>query len=283
MASKQTRSPGRGKGFSIQPRDKYLEAADRIIRYEIRPANCLTFISEVDLSSLERARAAAGETRPSYTAFVVRAVALALREMPYVNTRICRRVWLPWQGPRLQKFTGIDVAVAAEREVEGTTSISFIDVVRDADTLSLAEITDWLRRLAASGADTNKQWHDFQFIISKLPRWLSTLLIRMPFYFPSAWTRYRGGAAWVSSPAKYGVDTIVATWPGPLGVSFGMVKERPIARNGEVVVVPTFNLVVVFDRRIMAGAQAARFHARVAELLSDAENSLTGPAGGGTE
>src|SRR4051812_42177430 len=107
--------------FSIEPRNKFSEATRAIVEYEIRPGNTVSFTAEVDLTEVEAVRAgAAGQVRKaSYTAFVVKAVALALRDFPYANRRVCRRAWLPL-GARLQKFHNCDVAVAVERDFPGS-------------------------------------------------------------------------------------------------------------------------------------------------------------------
>jgi hypothetical protein len=150
----------------------------------------------------------------------------------------------------------------------------FVDIVRDADQKTLAKTNEWLRALAGSTEENNAQWRTFKTLIGKLPHWLSTLLIRMPLFSPKLWVKYRGGAVLVSSPAKYGVDSVAATWSSPLGVSFGMVKQRPVVRNGQVTVRPTFFFVLNFDRRIMAGAQAAKFFKRITDLLENAEKEI---------
>src|SRR5205807_2105439 len=121
---------------------------------------------------------------------------------------------------------------------------------------------------------SNEQWRSFSRLVTRFPHWLATLVIRLPVFFPELWVRYRGGAAGISSPARYGVDIVAATWTHPLGFSYGLVKERPIAVEGAVVVRPTFTLTLNFDRRIMAGAQAARFFARVVEILERAETTM---------
>src|SRR5207248_1752673 len=146
-------------------------------QYEIHPGLTVSLISEVDLTEVERIRAASGPRRPSYTAFVIKAVALALREFPYANRRAFRRCWLPFSAPRLQAFHGIDVTVAVERDLPGAEAAVFADVLRDADQRSLLEITDWLRSLATANVATNKQWREFSWIITRLPRWLFTLLL----------------------------------------------------------------------------------------------------------
>jgi pyruvate/2-oxoglutarate dehydrogenase complex dihydrolipoamide acyltransferase (E2) component len=90
----------------------------------------------------------------------------------------------------------------------------------------------------------------------------------MPPLFPSLWVKYRGGSFVVTGHAQSGVDIVAATWPWALGVSFGAVRERPRIRDGEFVPCPSFTLSLNFDRRLMAGAPAARFFARVLDLLS---------------
>ncbi len=53
-------------GYRIEPENKYFEAIRAIAEYEIRPGNTVMFLSEVDLTEVERvrARATAGR-RPS--------------------------------------------------------------------------------------------------------------------------------------------------------------------------------------------------------------------------
>ena len=158
----------------------------------------------MDLTDVERVRTPKTRGRPpSYTALVVTAVALALRDLPYANRRVRRRPWIPFSRPRLRRFHHSDVAVACEREIPGAESIAFLDVLRDADRLSLAEITEALHELAVCDPSTNKQWREFSTLVARLPSWLSTLLIRLPCLVPSLWARYRGGAVLVSSPATW--------------------------------------------------------------------------------
>lgn len=266
--------PDRGETYEVEPKNKFFEATRAIVEYEIRPGNTVSFLAEVDLTEVEAIRGrAARDDRPSYTAFVAKAVALALKEFPYANRRVCRRAWLPF-ATRLQRFLRCDVAVAVERDFPGGESTAFIDILRDADRMSLAEITEALRALAVADITTNKQWREFSGIISKLPTWLATTLIRLPIFVPGYWVKYRGGAVLISSPAKYGVDAVLGSWSHPLGVSFGLVKPRPVVRDGAIVARTTFSLTMNFDRRVMAGAQAARFFRRLVESLEGAESTM---------
>lgn len=260
--------------FHVTKAHPFFDAAYSIVRTEIKPGRTVTFIGEVDLTEIEAIRSRSGAQRPSYTAMVIKALALAMREFPYANRRVYRRWWLPFSAVRMQSFMTCDVAVACERNLTGAEAASFADILRDADRLGIAEITAWLRTLSGCDASNNRQWSTFLSIIERFPRPLAAILIRLPVYFPWLWAKYRGGAAWVSSPAKYGVDGVVGTWPSPLGVSFGLVKQRPVVRDGKVVACPTFLLTLNWDRRVMAGAQAARFFRRIVEILEQAQTEM---------
>lgn len=258
--------------YTIQPRNKFFAANLAAVESEIRPGNTVTLLGEVDLTEIERLRARPQEgRRPSYTAFVAKAVALALKEFPFANRRVCQR---PFAGPRLQAFHRFDVAVAVERDIPGAESTAFLDVLRDADRLSLAEIGDALHALATCDVSTNRQWREFSGVINRFPTWLASWLIRLPCFLPNLWAKYRGGAVLISSPAKYGVDAVLGAWMHPIGVSFGLAKPRPVVRNGEIVACPTFALTFNFDRRVMAGAPAARVFKRVVDILERAETEL---------
>ena len=78
----------------------------------------------------------------------------------------------------------------------------------------------------------------------------------------------------ISSPAKYGVDMMVANWPWPIGYSFGLVKDRVIAVEGSPLVRPTMVLTMSFDRRLMGGAPAARFFRAVCGHIEHAERDM---------
>lgn len=255
--------------YTIEPKNRFVEAMRTLPEFEIRPGNTVTFVSEVDLTAVEAIRATAKE-RPSYTAFVMKALALAMREFPYANRRLCRRWWWPL-SVRLQRFEHCDIAVNVERNVPGAESATFADVCRDVDRRTLADLTAWLRALATCDETNNLQWRAFSGVVRKAPSWLSRWLIRVPLFSPSLWVKYRGAAALVSSPAKYGVDTMLGSWPSPLGISFGLAKPRPVVCDGQVVARMTFALSLNFDRRVMAGAQAAKFFRRIVELLEAGE------------
>ncbi|MCM2277262.1 MAG: 2-oxo acid dehydrogenase subunit E2 [Oligoflexia bacterium] len=260
--------------FTRERTNKFLDANIGIVEYEARRMVGVNFFSEVDLTQIERMRghSGTGERRVPYTAFVIQAAARALTEFPYANARLFPR--FPF-GNSLVRFHSRDVAVAVERDEPGMEGTVFCDLLRSADERTLSEISGDLAKLARADETTNRQWREFARAIRLFPRWLARLIFRLPSVFPSQWVKYRGGAVVVSSPAKYGVDAISAHWIWPIGISFGLVRKRPVVRQDQVCVAPTFTLTMSFDRRQLAGAQAARFFHRIVELLEKAETELS--------
>ncbi len=259
--------------YTITPKNKYFNANVSINEYENRQIVGFSFFFQADLTEVEQIRVMSTGRKPSYTAFVVKAISLALPEFSYANGRVFPSL-IPFAGPRRVLFKQSDIAVAAERAGEGMDAVAFCDVIRDADQQTLQDITDWLYELSTCDVDTNKQWREFSTTIRRFPGWLANALIRLPCFSPSLWVKYRGGAVLVSSPAKYGIDAIGGTWPWPLSFSFGLVKRRPVVKDDEVVPCPTFTLTMTFDRRFIAGAQAARFYRRVVEILEHAATEM---------
>lgn len=264
--------------YTKGPSGKFSDANISIVEYEAKRIVGVNFFAEIDLTEIESIRARTGATPGRraipYTAFVVKAAAMALAEFPYANARLFPRFPQFLFGTSTVRFSRCDMAVAVERSQPGMEGTAFCDILRSANERPLDEISDWLQILSAATPENNQQWREFSNTIRKLPRWLAALAIRLPCFFPSLWVKYRGGAAVVSSPAKYGVDAIGATWVWPVGVSFGLVKQRAVVRDGQVVARPTFTLTLSFDRRMMAGAQAARFFRRIVEILEAAESEM---------
>jgi len=254
---------------------KFFHVARSLVGKEIRPGNTVTFVNEIDLTCLEAVRASWPALRkPTYTAFIAKAAAIALVEFPYANRRLYRLPLLPMFRTRMQTFNEVNIAVACERNEPGIEVATFIDIMKNVDQRSLTEIGEWLEALANSCTSSNRQWRDFFNLICRFPGWLSSFIVSLPCHFPSLWWKWRGGSMIISSPGKYGIDFMIASWPAPLGVSFGLAKSRPVIRNGVVVAARTLMLTLNWDRRVMAGAQAARFFKRMSDILENPAETM---------
>lgn len=240
---------------------------------EMRPAHKVTFVREIDATAMDRLRTAVGEqtgVKPSYTTLVIKAAAIVLEEIPYANRAL---LGFPF-FKRLVQFNRSDITVAVERSVPDAEAVVLADTITDCRTKSLQEITDELIRLRDATMENTPRWRLFHTLLSRIPVFISRWLIRAPRFFPGMWAKHRGTACFVNSPAKYGIDLFIGDMLWPLTVSFGWVRPRPFVVGDSVTVRKTMPLVIIFDRRIMAGAPAAKVLNRLAHLLENADVEL---------
>jgi pyruvate dehydrogenase E2 component (dihydrolipoamide acetyltransferase) len=176
------------------------------------------------------AEGAAQPETPTYNDMVVKASALALREHPRANGS--------YRDGRLQLHSRINVGVA----VAAADSL-VVPTVFDADEKSLGEIARETRALAER---------------------VRTGVVTPP--------ELGGGTFTVSNLGMYGVRSFSAIINPPQAaiLSVGSLEPRAIVREEEVVVRHTMTLTLVCDHRILYGAEAAQFLARVRELLQTA-------------
>jgi pyruvate dehydrogenase E2 component (dihydrolipoamide acetyltransferase) len=171
---------------------------------------------------------------PTYNDMVVKSCALALREHPRANSS--------YRDGRLLLHSRVNVGVAVAVDSDGPAGGALIvPTVFDADVLSLGEIARETRALA-----TRVREH------SITPPELG------------------GGTFTVSNLGMFGVTafTAIVNPPQAAILSVGSVSPRPVVREGgEIVARSTMTVTLACDHRILYGADAARFLARIRELL----------------
>jgi pyruvate dehydrogenase E2 component (dihydrolipoamide acetyltransferase) len=165
---------------------------------------------------------------------VVKACALALREHPRANGS--------YRDGALQLHSRVNVGVAVAAQ-----HALVVPTVFDADGKALGEIAREARALAAR--------------------------VREATITPP---ELGGGTFTVSNLGMYGVTsfTPIINPPQAAILSVGAVQPRAVVRDGELVARQTMTLTLVCDHRILYGADAAEFLARIRELLQ-APASLT--------
>ena len=52
------------------------------------------------------------------------------------------------------------------------------------------------------------------------------------------------------------------------------IQERPVARDGEVVIRPMMNLAVSYDHRVIDGATAVQYLVKIKQMIEDPETLL---------
>lgn len=256
--------------YRFLPRNPYFDFNCGLDR-EIKPAFVVTFTKEIDFTEIELLRASWQKqtgVKPSYTAFVAKAAAAALRKHPYAN-----RVDFPTLGGRrIVQFEDVNVSIGAELDEDGKEQAAFVGTIYQCDRKDFSQVTEELRALANANPETYARLRGYRTVVEKLPGWLARRVIGLPGLSPRLWLEHRGGSLIISSPGKYGPDSIHGSWPWPLGLSFGCVQPRPFVVNGEVCARRTSILTLAFDRRLWAGGPAARFFATLCEALTSPRN-----------
>lgn len=170
---------------------------------------------------------------PTYNDMVVKACALALREHPRANSS--------YRDGRLQLHGRVNVGVAvATGSDEPAGGALIVPTVFDADLKSLGEIAREARALAAR--------------------------VREHSITPP---ELGGGTFTVSNLGMFGVTSFTAIINPPQAaiLSVGSVQAHAVIRDGEIVARQQMTVTLACDHRILYGADAARFLARIRELL----------------
>jgi pyruvate dehydrogenase E2 component (dihydrolipoamide acetyltransferase) len=190
--------------------------------------------TEIDMGAAVEARsqlkAVAGERAvPSLNDMVVKACALALREFPRANAS--------YRDGRFELHERVNVGVAV-----ATEDALVVPTVFDADHHSLGDIATTTRDLATK--------------------------VREGKITPP---ELSGGTFTVSNLGMYGVSSFTAVINPPQAaiLAVGSVEPRAVVRDGEMVARHTMAATLVCDHRILYGAPAAEFLARVRELLEN--------------
>ncbi len=164
---------------------------------------------------------------PTYNDMVVKACALALREHPAANGS--------YRDGRMQLHSRVNIGVAVAAE-----GALVVPTVFDADEKSLGEISRETHILAER--------------------------VRAGTVTPP---ELGGGTFTVSNLGMYGVHSFTAIINPPQAgiLSVGALAPRAVVHDGVVVARNAMTLTLACDHRILYGAEAAQFLARIRELL----------------
>jgi len=179
-------------------------------------------------AELKRVAVEGAAPPPTYNDMVVKACALALREHPQANGS--------YRDGKLQLHSRINVGVAVAAE-----GALVVPTVFDADSKALGEIAREARALAER--------------------------VRAATITPP---ELGGGTFTVSNLGMFGIRSFTAIINPPQAaiMSVGALERRAVAaEDGSIAARQMLTLTLVCDHRILYGAEAARFLARVRELL----------------
>ncbi len=209
--------------------------AERLLHAKQSTAMLTTF-NEVDLSEVMALRARHKDAfqerhgvRLGFMGFFVTACALALRRFPVINAAL--------DGNEIvyHHHADIGIAVSSPRGL-------VVPVLRDAGQLSLAAIEGRIREFAERARDGRLDLDDL-----------------------------RGGTFTITNGGVFGslLSTPILNPPQSAILGMHATQERPVARNGEVVIRPMMYVALSYDHRLIDGADAVRFLVAVKESLED--------------
>jgi 2-oxoglutarate dehydrogenase E2 component (dihydrolipoamide succinyltransferase) len=203
----------------------------------------LTTFNEVDMSRIMALRTQYKDkfkekqgVNLGFMSFFTKAVCYALQEWPSVNAYI--------DGDSLvyHDYCDISIAVSAPKGL-------VVPVIRNAESLSMAEIEKEVVRLAGKARDNKLSMEEMQ-----------------------------GGTFTLTNGGVFGslLSTPIINIPQSAILGMHKIQERPMAINGQVVIKPMMYLALSYDHRIIDGRESVSFLVRVKELLETPELLLFG-------
>ena len=210
------------------------ESASRVAAVSIFDDADVTQLEEV--RQKERKVAEARGFKLTYLPFIIKATIAGLKEFPYLNASLddARDVIL------IKKYYNMGIAI-------DTPDGLMVYVIQDADRKSILELAGQMHQLGEKAAQRKIE-------LSELKG--STITI----------TNFGviGG--------NYG--TPIINYPEVAILGLGKITDRPVVRNGQIVVRRMLPLSLTFDHRVIHGAEAARFLNSVIQRLEDPDRML---------
>ncbi len=168
-------------------------------------------------------------TRLGFMGFFVKAACEALKRFPAVNASI------DGDDVVYHGYQDIGVAVSTDKGL-------VVPVLRDSDELSLASIEDKVRDFGLRARDGKLGIDEMQ-----------------------------GGTFTITNGGVFGslLSTPILNPPQTAILGMHKIQERPMAVNGEVVVLPMMYLALSYDHRLVDGKEAVQFLVAIKDLIED--------------
>ena len=209
--------------------------AQRLVEAQ-HTAALLTTFNEVDMSAVVTLRnehkqvfAERYGIKLGFMSFFVKATIDALKLVPAVNAEI--------RGNDIVYHNFYDIGIA----VGGGKGL-VVPVLRDADRMSFAEIELAIADLATRARENSLQLEELQ-----------------------------GGTFTISNGGVYGsmLSTPIVNPPQSGILGLHTIQDRPVAREGQVVIRPMMYLALTYDHRIVDGQGAVTFLKRIKDVIEE--------------
>ena len=210
-------------------------AAERLLGAQ-RDNAILTTFNEVNMRAIMDIRQrykdefeATHEIKLGFMSFFTAAAVAALKQFPIINASI-EDDNIVYHG-----YFDIGIAVSSERGL-------VVPILRDADTLSLAELEAQIRAYGQKARDG-------KLTIEELT----------------------GGTFTITNGGIFGslLSTPILNPPQSAILGMHAINQRPVAEQGQVVIRPMMYLALSYDHRIIDGRDAVQFLAQIKRQLED--------------
>jgi 2-oxoglutarate dehydrogenase E2 component (dihydrolipoamide succinyltransferase) len=243
-------NPGRLPGKTLFGRDvrkeKMSNLRKTVSRRLVEAKNTtamLTTFNEVDMGPIMSLRTKYKDkfkekhgVNLGFMSFFTKAVCYALQEWPAVNAYI--------DGEELiyHDYCDISIAVSAPKGL-------VVPVIRNAESLSMAEIEKKVVELAGKARDNKLSMEEMQ-----------------------------GGTFTITNGGVFGslMSTPIINIPQSAILGMHKIEERAVVVNGQIVIRSMMYLAVSYDHRIIDGRESVSFLVRVKELLENPDQLLFG-------
>ncbi|WP_395755299.1 2-oxoglutarate dehydrogenase complex dihydrolipoyllysine-residue succinyltransferase [Edwardsiella ictaluri] len=209
--------------------------AERLLEAKNSTAMLTTF-NEVNMKPIMDLRSQYGEVfekrhgvRLGFMSFYIKAVLEALKRYPEVNAA------LDGEEVVYHNYFDISIAVSTPRGL-------VTPVIRDVDTLSMADIEKQIKALALKGRDG-------KLTVEELT----------------------GGNFTITNGGVFGslMSTPIINPPQSAILGMHAIRDRPMAVDGQVVILPMMYLALSYDHRQIDGRESVGFLVTVKEMLED--------------
>ena len=187
---------------------------------------------EIDMSNAINARKAINEVAPvkvSFNDMIVKATSMAIQQHPDVNSS--------WQGDsiRYNEHVHIGVAMAVEDGL-------LVPVVRFANTKRLSQIATEVKEFGSRAKAKKLQPEDWQ-----------------------------GNTFTISNLGMFNIEefTAIINPPDACILAVGGIIEKPVVKNGEIVVGQTMKVTLSCDHRVVDGVVGSKFLATLKNYLEN--------------
>ena len=176
-------------------------------------------------------RVEAGGGKLTVTAIIAKVIAVAMRKFPQVNSSVDMAA----EEVVYKSYVNIGIAVDTERGL-------VVPVIRNADRMGFAEIEKTIAEFGRKAKEGQLTMQDMQ-----------------------------GGTFTISNGGVFGslLSTPIINPPQSAVLGMHRIEERPVVRDGQIVIKPMMYLALSYDHRLIDGREAVTFLVRMKEAIED--------------